>query len=109
MITATLIINKIIISGILPLHEYDCKADPETFIRVISRGNTIGKLRIAINEKLFEAREAIAAIMVSTDERPRLPRMSAIRNSPRFWIILPISKTKNSSASTDNIAISKRL
>ena len=109
MITATLIINNIAIRGILPLQLYELSADPETFIRVISNGKTIGKLRMAIREKLFEAREAIAAIIVRTEERPRLPRIRAVRNSKGFCIMFPISSTKNRSARTDKIAISKRL
>ena len=93
----------------LPLQDKDFKADPETFISVINKGNTIGKLRIAIREKLFDAREAIAAIIVRTDESPRLPRNRAVINSPGFCIIFPISRTKNRRARMDKMAISKRL
>ena len=107
--TAILIINNMIINGIFPLQEPEVSAEAETFIRVIRRGKTIGKLSIAISEKLFEALEAMAAIMVRTDERPRLPRISAVKNSPGFWIIFPIRSTKKKSASTDKIDISTRL
>jgi len=96
-------------SGIFPLQDNEFKADPETFMRVINRGKTMGKLRIAIREKLFEAREAIAAIIVSTEESPRLPRIRAVKNRAGFWIRFPISRTKKRRASSDNIAISIRL
>jgi len=108
-ITATLIINRMTIRGMLPLQEKDVKAEPETFIRVIKRGKTIGKLSMAISEKLFEAREAIAAIIVRTDDSPRLPRIRTVINRRGFWIILPIRRMKNKIASTDNMAISNRL
>jgi len=96
-------------NGTFPLQLLFVRADAETFISVISRGRIIGKLRIAIREKLFEAREAIAAIIVRIEDKPRLPSTRAETNNTGFTIILPINNIKTASARTDNMPISIRL
>ena len=84
-------------------------ADRETFIRVASRGSTIGKLKMAIKEKLWLAREAMAATMVSTDDNPRLPSSRVSKNRGTFTTWLPMSSRKNPNASAERMAIRKRL
>ena len=40
----------------------------------------IGKLKIAINVKLFPALEAIAETIVNNEEKPKLPMNKVIKN-----------------------------
>ena len=81
----------------------------DTFIKVVNNGNTMGKLRMAIKEKLLLAREAIAAIIVSMDASPKLPMSNETRKSGRFMTRLPISNRKKLKERTDRMDISRRL
>jgi len=56
-------------------------AADDTFISVSNRGITIGKLKMAINAKLLLVREAIAAIMVKADAKPKLPKSNELINN----------------------------
>ena len=56
----------------------------ETFIRVIKKGISIGKLKIAIMLKLPLVLAAIAETMVRMLENPTLPRNSVSRKIGKF-------------------------
>ena len=81
----------------------------DTFIRVARNGSTIGKLRIAMREKLLLARDAIADTIVSVDASPRLPRIRAIRKRGTLTTRFPISKRKRPKEKPERIVIRRRL
>ena len=51
----------------------------ETIITVINMGIIIGKLNIAIMPKLLFDREEIAATIVKSEAKPRLPKIKAAK------------------------------
>jgi hypothetical protein len=59
-------------------------ASLETFINVIKKGISIGKLKIAIILKLPLVLAAIADIIVKIDEKPILPKNRDNKNIGKF-------------------------
>lgn len=82
--TVMLMVTSTVIKLPLPDQSFDTSAECDTFMSVVSRGRTMGKLSIAIKEKLLLAREAMAAIIVRIDAKPKLPRNSEVRNKERL-------------------------
>ena len=109
MITAMLIVRRIISRPPAVDQSPEVIADPDDFIRVINRGSTMGKLKMAISEKLFPALEAMAATMVSTEARPRLPSTSVIINKAMLITRFPINSTKKPNESVERMNIRIRL
>ena len=107
--TVTLIVKRIMRKLPFPDQSPETSAVCDTFIRVVSKGSTIGKLRIAISEKLLLALEAIAAIMVSIEERPKLPSTSDVRNNGILTTRFPISVRKRMNDREERIAMRSRL
>ena len=93
----------------LPLHSVPVNAFLDIFSNVIRSGRTIGKLRIAISEKLLLALEAMAAIMVSIEANPKLPKISAVRKSGILTTAFPIRVRKRIKERDERIAINNRL
>lgn len=93
----------------LPDHWLEIREVCEIFIKVVSNGSTMGKLRMAISEKLLLAREAMAAIIVRTDANPKLPSSKAVRNKGILMTMFPIRSKKNTKDKTERMDISKRL
>jgi hypothetical protein len=81
----------------------------ETFMSVPRSGRTTGKLKMAISEKLLLALEAMAATMVNTDARPKLPRTRMIIKRGTFTTGFPISKRKKIKENTERMVIKSRL
>jgi len=102
-------VRRITIKPAFPDHSKFLRAVDDTFISVASNGSTTGKLKIAIREKFWLAREAIAATIVRTDDNPRLPKSNARINNGIFTTMFPIKRIKKRKANNDRIAISKRL
>ena len=107
--TVTLMVSRMIIKLQFPDQSSDTRAVRETFISVVSNGSTIGKLNIAIREKLLLALEAMAAIMVRIDASPKLPRLSAMRNNGTLTTAFPIKVRKRIKERDERIAIKSRL
>ena len=97
------------IKPVFPVPSVIDKALFETFIRVLSRGRMIGKLRMAMSEKLLVALEAMAATIVRMDVIPRLPSNKQIRNNGRSTTLLPIINEKKRKLNDDKIIISSKL
>ena len=107
--TVTLMVSRMVIKLPFPDQSPETRAVRETFIRVVSKGSTIGKLRIAISEKLLLALEAMAAIMVSIEANPKLPKISAVRKSGILTTAFPIRVRKRIKERDERIAINNRL
>ena len=76
---------------------------------MVSNGKTMGKLRMAIREKLLLAREAMAAIIVRMEDNPKLPSSNAVRNKGRFMTMFPINIKKTMKDKMERMDISSRL
>jgi len=107
--TAPLIVRRMMIKPMFPLPSVIVKALFETFIRVLSKGRIIGKLRIAMSEKLLLALEAMAATIVRMDVIPRLPSNKHIRNNGKSTTLLPIISMKKRKLKDERMTISSRL
>ena len=107
--TVTLIVSRMTIKLQFPDQSFETSAVRETFIRVVSKGRTIGKLKIAIREKLLLALEAMAAIMVRIEASPKLPRISAVRNNGILTTAFPINVRKRIKERAERIAIKSKL
>jgi hypothetical protein len=102
-------VTRMIINAPIPDESEDTSAFWDTFIKVVSKGSTIGKLRIAMSEKLLLALEAMAAIMVRIDASPKLPRINAVKNRGIFTTRLPINVRNKTNDKDDRMAIKSRL
>lgn len=80
--TIILIDNRNIRLLVLTLLSNPSIAFFDILITTKSKGNTTGKLNIAIKEVLFEALEAIPEFIVRTDANPIDPRIRFRRNNP---------------------------
>ena len=107
--TAPLMVSRRIIKPAFPVPSLTDSALFDTFIRVLSKGRIIGKLRIAMSEKLLLALEAMAATIVSTDVIPKLPSNKHVRNKGRSTTLLPIIRIKKKKLSDDKTIISSKL
>ena len=107
--TVTLMVSSMIIKLQFPDQSAETSAVRETFISVVSNGRTIGKLNIAIREKLLLALEAMAAIMVRIDASPKLPRIRAVRNNGTLTTAFPINVRKRIKERAERMAIKSRL
>jgi hypothetical protein len=109
MITVTLMVRRMIIKLPFPDQSLEISAILETFIRVVSNGSMIGKLKIAIREKLLLALEAMAAIIVRIEASPKLPSIRAVRNNGILTTAFPINVRKRIKERPERIAIKSRL
>ena len=107
--TVTLIVRRMMIKLQFPVQSAETSAVRETFISVVSNGRTIGKLNIAIREKLLLALEAMAAIMVRIEASPKLPRIRAVRNNGTLTTAFPINVRKRTKERVERIAIKSKL
>ena len=87
----TLIEIRIITSFILLLNDIPTIAFFDNDMSIISKGITTGKLKTAINVKLFPALDAIAETIVNPHASPELPSTKAIPNKNKFAIGFPIT------------------
>ena len=107
--TVTLMVSRMMIKLQFPDQSEETNAMRETFIRVVSKGRTTGKLKIAIREKLLLALEAMAAIIVRMDDNPKLPSNNAVRNKEMLTTMLPIKSKNKPNDKTDRMDIINRL
>ena len=107
--TVRSMVRRMMMKPPFPDQEADVSAILETFMRVVSKGRTMGKLRIAISEKLLLARDAMAAIMVSTEERPKLPSSNAVRKRVRLTTRFPIRSRNRRKERPERTVIRRRL
>ena len=102
-------VSRMTIKPQLPDHWLEIREVCEIFIKVVSNGSTMGKLSMAMSEKLLLAREAIAAIMVRMDANPKLPNSNAVRNKRILTTIFPINSKNKPNDKTERMDISNRL
>ena len=107
--TVTLMVSRMMMKLPFPDHSLETSAIRETFISVVNNGRTIGKLKIAIREKLLLALEAMAAIMVRIEDSPKLPRIRAVRNNGILTTAFPIKVRKRIKERAERIAIKSKL
>ena len=107
--TVTLMVSRMVMKLQFPDQSAETSAIRETFISVVSNGRTMGKLKIAIREKLLLALEAMAAIMVSIEAKPKLPSIKEVRNKGILTTAFPIRVRKSTKEREERMAIKSRL